>query len=199
HPAHGLDRQGHGGSRARKHGGRRNAQTYRSARQICPSRREGAGVRGPADHAPRCRELYGRPAARTAGCAGAATGGEPVQALRSRRLLALACGGIAALCAGRGRHVFQSWLRSSRRPARAGGKPYATPPHERVTAPLDMLDTAPNLSDAQRPRAMTGIDLDGKEAPLWDTPAAMDASGNVFTTADDMTKWMRWHLAVNDA
>ena len=83
--------------------------------------------------------------------------------------------------------------------ARAGGKPYATLLHERVTAPLDMLDTATKLSDAQRPRAMTGIDLDGKEAPLWDTPAAMDASGNVFTTADDMTKWMRWHLAVNDA
>ena len=26
----------------------------------------------------------------------------------------------------------------------------------------------------------------------------MDASGNVFTTADDMVKWMRWQLAVND-
>jgi serine-type D-Ala-D-Ala carboxypeptidase/endopeptidase len=62
-----------------------------------------------------------------------------------------------------------------------------------------MLDTTTKLSDAQMPRAMTGLDLDGKEAPLWDTPAAMDASGNVFTTADDMTKWMRWHLAVNDA
>jgi len=46
---------------------------------------------------------------------------------------------------------------------------------------------------------MTGLDLDGKEAPLWETPSVMDASGNVFTTADDMTKWMRWHLAVNDA
>jgi D-alanyl-D-alanine-carboxypeptidase/D-alanyl-D-alanine-endopeptidase len=30
-------------------------------------------------------------------------------------------------------------------------------------------------------------------------PAAMDASGNLFTTGDDMTKWMRWHLAINDA
>src|SRR6266536_391902 len=49
------------------------------------------------------------------------------------------------------------------------------------------------------PLAMTGIDLDGKEAPLWETPTAMDPSGNVFTTGDDMTKWMRWHLAVNDA
>ena len=82
--------------------------------------------------------------------------------------------------------------------ARAGGKPYATLLHERVAAPLGMLDTTTKLSDAQMPRAMTGLDLVGKEAPLWDTPAQMDASGNVFTTGDDMTKWMRWHLAVND-
>jgi D-alanyl-D-alanine-carboxypeptidase/D-alanyl-D-alanine-endopeptidase len=62
-----------------------------------------------------------------------------------------------------------------------------------------MIDTTTKLSAAQAPRAMTGVDLDGKEAPLWDTPAAMDASGNVFTTGDDMTKWMLWHLAANDA
>src|SRR6516165_2021595 len=82
--------------------------------------------------------------------------------------------------------------------AKAGGKPYAALLHERVAAPLGMADTTTRLSAAQTPRVMTGIDLDGKEAPLWETPAAMDASGNVFTTGDDMTKWMRWHLAVND-
>jgi CubicO group peptidase (beta-lactamase class C family) len=68
-----------------------------------------------------------------------------------------------------------------------------------VTAPLGMGDTTTKLSEVQTPRAMIGVDLDGKEAPLWETPAVMDASGNVFTTGDDMTKWMRWHLAVNDA
>jgi serine-type D-Ala-D-Ala carboxypeptidase/endopeptidase len=83
--------------------------------------------------------------------------------------------------------------------AKAGGKPYGTLFNERVATPLGMLDTTTKLSEAQKPRAMTGIDLDGKEAPLWETPAAMDASGNVFTTGDDMRKWMRWHLAVNDA
>jgi serine-type D-Ala-D-Ala carboxypeptidase/endopeptidase len=83
--------------------------------------------------------------------------------------------------------------------ARAGGKPYAALLDERVAAPLGMLDTATKLSAAQTPRAMTGLDLDGKEAPLWDTPAAMDTSGNVFTTGDDMTKWMRWHLALDAA
>jgi D-alanyl-D-alanine-carboxypeptidase/D-alanyl-D-alanine-endopeptidase len=27
----------------------------------------------------------------------------------------------------------------------------------------------------------------------------MDASGNVFTTGDDMVRWIRWHLAANSA
>jgi serine-type D-Ala-D-Ala carboxypeptidase/endopeptidase len=83
--------------------------------------------------------------------------------------------------------------------AKAGGKSYGALLAERVAGPLGMVDTTTKLSAAQTPRAMTGIDLDGKEAPLWETPTAMDASGNVFTTGDDMTKWMRWHLAVNDA
>ncbi len=83
--------------------------------------------------------------------------------------------------------------------AKAGGKSYAALLAERVATPLGMVDTTTKLSAAQTPRAMTGIDLDGKEAPLWETPTAMDPSGNVFTTGDDMTKWMRWHLAVNDA
>src|SRR2546430_595907 len=83
--------------------------------------------------------------------------------------------------------------------AKAGGKSYGALLAERVAGPLGMVDTTTKLSAAQTPRAMTGIDLDGKEAPLWETPTAMDASGNVFTTGDDMTKWMRWHLAMSDA
>jgi serine-type D-Ala-D-Ala carboxypeptidase/endopeptidase len=82
---------------------------------------------------------------------------------------------------------------------KAAGKPYSTLLKERVADPLGMADTTTKLSEAQKPRAMTGLDLDGTEAPLWETPTAMDASGNVFTTGDDMVKWMRWHLAVNDA
>ncbi len=83
--------------------------------------------------------------------------------------------------------------------AKAGGKPYAMLLNERVAQPLSMIDTTTKLAAAQQPRAMIGLDLDGTEAALWETPAAMDASGNVFTTGDDMTKWMRWHLAANDA
>src|SRR5262249_30717463 len=35
-----------------------------------------------------------------------------------------------------------------------------------VTAPLGMGDTTTKLSEVQTPRAMIGVDLDGKEAPL---------------------------------
>src|SRR5215831_1199682 len=83
--------------------------------------------------------------------------------------------------------------------AKAGAKPYAALLKQRVADPLGMADTATRLTEAQKPRAMTGLDLDGKEAPLWETPEAMDASGNVFTTGDDMVKWMRWHLASDAA
>jgi D-alanyl-D-alanine-carboxypeptidase/D-alanyl-D-alanine-endopeptidase len=68
-----------------------------------------------------------------------------------------------------------------------------------VTDPPGMSDTTTKLAEAQKPRAMTGLDLDGTEAPLWETPAAMDASGSVFTTGDDMVRWIRWHLAANSA
>jgi D-alanyl-D-alanine-carboxypeptidase/D-alanyl-D-alanine-endopeptidase len=83
--------------------------------------------------------------------------------------------------------------------AKAGGKPYATLLKERITQPLGLTATLTRLSDLEKPRAMIGIDLDGREAPLWETPAVMDASGNVFTTGDDMAKWMRWHLATGDS
>jgi D-alanyl-D-alanine-carboxypeptidase/D-alanyl-D-alanine-endopeptidase len=82
--------------------------------------------------------------------------------------------------------------------ARASGKPYATLLKERVTDPLGMTDTAARLSEAQLSRAMIGIDHDGKDVPLFEMPAMMDPAGNLYTTADDMVRWMRWHLAVND-
>src|SRR5260370_22460299 len=66
--------------------------------------------------------------------------------------------------------------------AKAGGKPYATLLAERVATPLGMLDTTTKLPPAEMLRAMTGLALDGKDAPLSEKPTAMDASGNVFTT-----------------
>src|SRR5262249_57151717 len=68
-----------------------------------------------------------------------------------------------------------------------------------VAARHARADTTTKLSAAQPRRAMTALDLAGKEAPLWKPRGRVDAPGNLFPAADDMTKWMRWQLAVNDA
>lgn len=78
---------------------------------------------------------------------------------------------------------------------RAGGKPFAELVRERITAPLAMADTALRLSEAQKPRLMTGLDPFGKPDPNWEASEVMQASAGIYTSAEDMVKWMRWHLA----
>lgn len=78
---------------------------------------------------------------------------------------------------------------------KAGSKPFAELVRERITAPLGMADTALHLSDAQKPRLMTGLDPFGKSDPNWEAGEVMQASAGIYTTADDMVRWMRWHLA----
>ncbi len=78
---------------------------------------------------------------------------------------------------------------------KAGGKPFAELVGERVTKPLGMADTTLRLSEAQKPRLMTGLDPFGKPDPNWEASEVMQASAGIYTTADDMVRWMRWHLA----
>ncbi len=82
--------------------------------------------------------------------------------------------------------------------AQAGGKPFASLLQQYVTGPLGLTDTVTRLSEEQRKRMMTGTDIDGSEAQDWEIPPVMDASASVYSTAHDMVRWMRWHLA-NDA
>ena len=77
----------------------------------------------------------------------------------------------------------------------AGGKPFAELVGERITKPLGMADTTLRLSEAQKPRLMTGLDPFGKPDPNWEASEVMQASAGIYTTADDMVRWMRWHLA----
>lgn len=78
---------------------------------------------------------------------------------------------------------------------KAGSKPFAELVRERITAPLGMADTTFQLSEAQKPRLMTGLDPFGKPDPNWEATEVVQASAGVYTSADDMVKWMRWHLA----
>jgi len=82
--------------------------------------------------------------------------------------------------------------------AKAGNKPYADLLREKVIAPLGLNDTTLRLSEAQKPRLMTGLDPFNKSDPNWETPDIMGPSAGVYSTADDMVRWMRWHLAGDD-
>lgn len=79
--------------------------------------------------------------------------------------------------------------------AKAGGKPFADLVQTRITAPLGMSDTGFALSETQKPRLMSGLDPLGKPDPNWEVTEVMQASAGIYSTADDMVKWMRWHLA----
>jgi D-alanyl-D-alanine-carboxypeptidase/D-alanyl-D-alanine-endopeptidase len=78
---------------------------------------------------------------------------------------------------------------------KAGGKSFAELVGERITKPLGMADTTLRLSEAQKPRLMTGLDPFGKPDPNWEASGVMQASAGIYTTAEDMVRWMRWHLA----
>ncbi|WP_407520235.1 D-alanyl-D-alanine-carboxypeptidase/endopeptidase AmpH [Methylobacterium oryzisoli] len=83
--------------------------------------------------------------------------------------------------------------------ARAGGKPFGTLLEEAVTGPLALRDTVLRLSEAQASRLMVGLDPFGKPDPNAPASPAMEASGGLYSTAEDMVRWMRWHLADDPA
>lgn len=78
--------------------------------------------------------------------------------------------------------------------AKAGGGDYSTVLANEVTRPAGLVDTTNVLNDAQKKRLMTGLDPFGKPDPNAPVPDVMYASAGIYSTADDMTRWMRWHL-----
>lgn len=79
--------------------------------------------------------------------------------------------------------------------AKAGGKSFPDLLRERITAPLGMADTVARLTEQQKPRLMVGLDPLGNRDPNWEATPIMAASGGLYSTADDMVRWMRWHLS----
>jgi D-alanyl-D-alanine-carboxypeptidase/D-alanyl-D-alanine-endopeptidase len=78
--------------------------------------------------------------------------------------------------------------------AEAGGKPYAELLRERVLAPLGMADTVFAPRPGDQGRLMQGHGFDGAPLPWVPTPETIECAGGLYTTANDMLKWMRWHL-----
>ncbi len=74
----------------------------------------------------------------------------------------------------------------------AGKKPYPDLLH--ITVPLGMKDTVFTLTDEQKKRFMPGHGPDGTELPNVPTGSIIVGSGGLYSTANDLLKWMKWHL-----
>lgn len=78
--------------------------------------------------------------------------------------------------------------------ANAGGKPYADLLRERVLDPAGMKDTVFNLRPGDEARIMQGHNFDGSPMVLAPTPTSIECAGGLHTTANDIARWMKWHL-----
>ncbi|KWV54909.1 beta-lactam-binding protein [Bradyrhizobium macuxiense] len=76
----------------------------------------------------------------------------------------------------------------------SAGKPYSQLLQERVFAPAGLKDTAVRLNDAQKARLFQGHAPDGKAYPLTDVSDMQAAASGLFSTANDMVRWLKWHL-----
>jgi len=78
--------------------------------------------------------------------------------------------------------------------SRATNEPYPALLRRTITEPLAMRDTVFEPSDAQLQRVMQGHGFDGKALPVVPTGSVIVGSGGLYSTANDLLKWMRWHL-----
>jgi D-alanyl-D-alanine-carboxypeptidase/D-alanyl-D-alanine-endopeptidase len=79
------------------------------------------------------------------------------------------------------------------------GKPYADLLAERVLTPRGMTSTKFNLEPGEDANAMQGHNFDGSALPFVRSPETIHCAGGLYTTANDMLKWMAWHLDRDDA
>jgi len=78
--------------------------------------------------------------------------------------------------------------------ANSSGKSYAQLLQERAFAPAGLKDTVVRLSDEQKARLFQGHGPDGEAYPLSDVSDMQAAASGVFSTANDMVRWLKWHL-----
>lgn len=78
--------------------------------------------------------------------------------------------------------------------AGAAGRPYPELLQEFVTGPLGMSDTTFAPSAEQKQRVMQGHGFNGEPWPDVPTGSVIVGSGGLYSTADDLVRWLRWHL-----
>ena len=82
--------------------------------------------------------------------------------------------------------------------ASATGKSYQDLLRERITGPLDMPDTVLEPGEEQCARLMTGYGIPGAAAEPCVSTVNIAGSGGLYSTADDMVRWLRHNLSRRD-
>jgi len=81
--------------------------------------------------------------------------------------------------------------------ANTAGKPYAELLKERVLDPAGLKDTRFDLTEADKTRTMQGHNFDGSPMPIIPTSPLIVGAGGLYSTANDMLRWLRWHLGAD--
>jgi serine-type D-Ala-D-Ala carboxypeptidase/endopeptidase len=76
----------------------------------------------------------------------------------------------------------------------AAKRPYPELLKEKITGPLGMKDTGFVLTDEQKKRFMQGHAPDGTAMPNVPTGSVIVGSGGLYSTPNDLLRWMKWHL-----
>jgi D-alanyl-D-alanine-carboxypeptidase/D-alanyl-D-alanine-endopeptidase len=78
--------------------------------------------------------------------------------------------------------------------ANASGKPYTDLLKERVLDPAGMKSTVFNPRPGDETRVMQGHNFDGSPMVSAHTPTSIECAGGLYSTVNDMARWMKWHL-----
>ncbi len=78
--------------------------------------------------------------------------------------------------------------------AHAAGRPYEQLLKQLVLDPSGLKDTVLALRDGDAARLMQGHNFDGKPMPDVKATAVMAGASSLYSTSDDMLRWLAWHL-----
>lgn len=78
--------------------------------------------------------------------------------------------------------------------SKSANKPFPELLHQYITGPLGMKDTVFVLSPGQKLQLMQGHDFAGSPIPDTTPPPVSYGAGALYSTPNDLVKWMRWHL-----
>ncbi len=76
----------------------------------------------------------------------------------------------------------------------AAGKPYEALLADRVLGPIGLGDTVFAPGDDDKARLMQGHGFDGSALPDVPSGPVMAGASGLYSTANDMLKWLQWHL-----